>query len=305
MLPVVFCLRPATGSRHNSIRDFIQTARPSPNFKATSGGSGNLCRRAVAECLHFGGGAFEVNGFSVRLRACERHGVELQPVQHVGKAAVRDVEGLAIVAERVFVGGDGEFTRADKADGEPRIVGPSCALAGDGEGVERFGRVVGQADMRGVGLMREGADGGGGGLPSGGGGGERGEEEGDEGAHGGRVKDWVCLRRVGGGHNCMMPCIMPRPTSPTGGRVRFLPRSCAVGPAIVYHADFAIERRSGAEVAAMARLCLVKVIFIFRTVESSRRITSGIRDLATKPTAILGVIVVQSSTPDDPSCSQG
>lgn len=141
--------------------------------------SGKLCTRAVAEDGHLGCGAGEVDGLAVGLSAREGHGIELQPVQHVGEAAVSHVEGLATVRERVFVGGDGDLVGADKADGEPWIIGPRRAFAGDREGIERLGGIKGQMHMRRVGFVGEGADVSHGGLPRGGGGGEG--EEGDEG----------------------------------------------------------------------------------------------------------------------------
>lgn len=86
------------------------------------------------------------------------------------------------------VGGDAQFPPAEEGNAESGVVKPRLGR-GDGDGIDRAGGVVGEQNLRAVFFVGEGSDETiGPGLPRGGLGGEgRGEEEGEEDAHGEEV----------------------------------------------------------------------------------------------------------------------
>ncbi len=134
--------------------------------------SAELRSGAGAEILHLSGGAVERDGHGLSFGEGQRRGVVLQPVEHIAKAAVRHVERLVVVRQRVLGCGDHNFIGADEAHGEPWGGLPWRGFLGDCKRVERFAWVVSEVDVGVCGLMREGADGRGCDFPSGGGGGE-------------------------------------------------------------------------------------------------------------------------------------
>lgn len=157
--------------------------------------SAELRSGAIAELLHLRRGDIERDGHGLGFGEGQRRCVELQPVEHIAKAAVRNIERLVVARQRVLGRGDHDFIGTDEAHGEPRGGLPWRGFLRNREGVERLAWVVGEVDVGVYCLMGEGADGRGGGLPSGGWGGED-EGRDQEGAHGGRVGETAELGRV-------------------------------------------------------------------------------------------------------------
>ena len=85
------------------------------------------------------------------------HVVELQPVQHIPKAAILRRHCRAIRAKAVPVGGDHPPRRTHEPHGEEPLFRERVAAA-DGNGVKRQAGVIGQLDLRRWRLVEETAD---------------------------------------------------------------------------------------------------------------------------------------------------